>query len=580
MPGPSFFHYQPMHKRHLALAVVLALATLEGPRARADEAVRATHEAVIAGHPLATQVGLDVLHAGGTAADALVAVSLALNVTEPGNSGLGGKMVLLYYDAKTQTVSGVTAMAAAPLAMDDAKLASLPVTGRTSGWTAVCTPGLAAGLGAAHRKWGTMPWADLVERAAKLADDGFTLSPAAAGLLLDFHPGVNDSADAIYAPDHKHSLPAGATLRNRDLGHTLHLLAAGGPASFYRGEIARKLVAGDNAGGGCMTLADLARYKAREIDPLKVSYEGYTVYSSAPPLNGGTTLLTSLECLAGHDWHGVAPRSPVFVDALARVLEQVYPQVGPAAGDTPDSRQRVEKVLSPQNVAQLTAAAKAADPAHPFPRKGRSATTEAAGVSREPSLAMEFGSTTHLIIVDKMGDIACCTQSLGLHFGACVVAPGTGFLLNADVDNFSPPGATGVDAIAPGKWPGSTMSPTIFLRDGKPVLAIGSPASARIPTAVLQVSLDILDFGRPLAEAIRTPRFHLHTLTKGKPNVLELETTVPADYDATLSKMGWDVQRIPPEKATYWGSVNAVQFGPDGLTAVADQRRTSDAGGD
>ena len=568
-------------RKSLASALLLAAAALSSPAARADESVHASHEAVIAGHPLATQVGLDVLHAGGTAADALVAVSLALNVTEPGNSGLGGKMVLLYFDAKTKTVSGVTAMAAAPLAMDGEKLSTLSATGRTSGWTAVCTPGLAAGLGSAHQRWGTLPWHDLVERAAKLAGDGFTLSPAAAGLLLDYKPGTNDAADAIYAPDHKHPLAAGAMLKNPDLGHTLHLLAAGGPDSFYHGEIAERLVAGDHAGGGLMTLADLAGYKARTIAPLKIDFEGYAVYSSAPPLNGGTTLLTSLECLAGHDWHGVGSRSPEYVDALARVLEQVYPQVGPAAGDVPDSVQRVAQVMSPANVARLTAAAKSADPAHPYPmRKGRASTTQAAVNSPAPSLAMEFGSTTHLIIVDRYGNIACCTQSLGLHFGACVVAPGTGFLLNADVDNFSAPGTTGVDAIAPGKWPGSTMSPTIFLKDGRPVLAIGSPASARIPTAVLQVSLDILDFGRPLADAIRTPRFHLHSMIKGKPNVLELETTVPATYDAALAKLGWDVQRIPPEKATYWGSVNAVQFGPDGLTAVADQRRTSDAGGD
>ena len=567
-----------MLRRRRCGLVLAALALGASPAARADEAVRQVHEAVIAGHPLATQVGLDVLHAGGTAADALVAVSLALNSVEPGNSGLGGKMVLLYYDAKTRTVSGVTAMAAAPMAMDDVKLASLPPGGRSRGWTAVCTPGLAAGLGRAHQRWGTMPWHDLVERAAKLAD-GFTLSPAAAGLLLDFHPGVNAAADAIYAPDHHHTLAAGAVLKNADLGHTLRLLAAGGPDAFYHGEIAQQLVAGDNAGGGCMTLDDLGRYKARDIEPLKVSFEGYTVYSSAPPLNGGTTLLTSLECLAGHDWHGVQPRSPAFVDALARVLEQVYPQVGPAAGDMPDSDARVAKVLSAQNVAQLTAAATAADPAHPFPRRSKPATTQAAATPPPPSLAMEFGSTTHLIIVDRMGDIACCTQSLGLHFGADVVAPGTGFLLNADVDNFDPPGSHGIDAIAPGKWPGSTMSPTIFLKDGRPVLAIGSPASARIPTAVLQVSLDVLGFGRPLADAIRTPRFHLHSRIQGKSNVLELEASVPPPFDDALTRMGWEVRRIPA-KTTYWGSVNAVQFGPAGLTAVADQRRTSDAGGD
>jgi gamma-glutamyltranspeptidase/glutathione hydrolase len=565
-----------MNRVYSRLLLTAALAVAYAIPARADEAVRHVHEAVIAGHPLATQVGLDVLHHGGSAADALVAVSLALNVTEPGNSGLGGKMVLLYYDAAHQTVTCVTAMAAAPMAMDEAKLESLPEGGRSRGWTAVCTPGLAAGLGEAHKRWGALPWRDLVEPAAQLADNGFSLSPAAAGLLLDFHPGANDAADAIYAPDHHHPLAAGATLKNPDLGHTLHLLGDGGPASFYHGETAQKLVAGDNAGGGCMTLDDLARYTARVVEPLHVPYEGYTAYSSAPPLNGGTTLLACLACLNGHDWHGVPPRGPAFTDALARVLQQVYPQVSKAAADVPDSRQRVDKLLAPANIAATAAAAQKADPAHPFPRKP---STAAAMLWPAPTRSQEFGSTTHLIIVDKMGNIACCTQSLGLHFGAVVVAPGTGFLLNADVDNFSPPGSTGIDAIAPGKWPGSTMSPTIFLKDGKPVLAIGSPASARIPTAVLQVSLDVLDFGTPLADAIRHPRFHVRGVTKGRANVVEVEPAMPAEFNAAVAKLGWDVTPVSTPR-TYWGSVNAVQFTPEGLTAVADQRRTSDAGGD
>ena len=547
----------------LALAALLAVA----PVARGDEAVKGAHEAVIAGHPIATQIGLDVLHRGGTAADALVAVSLSLNVTEPGNSGLGGKFVLLYYDAATRTVSGVTAMDAAPLALDDAKLAATPTAKRTRGWPSVCTPGLAAGLGEAHRRWGKQPWRSLVDPVAKLADDGFTLSPAAAALLLDFHPGTDPAADAIYAPDHSSPLAAGTTLKNPDLAHTLRLIAAGGADAFYHGEVAEKLVAGDRAGGGCMTLADLANYHARGIDPLRVDFEGTVAYSSAPPLNGGTTVLASLACLNGHDWRGVQPRSPAYADALARVLQQVLPQANRAAADVPDSPARVARVLSPANVARTTAAAQHADPAHPFPRPASDPTTH------------DAGHTTHLIIVDRAGNVACCTQSLGLHFGADVVAPGTGFLLNADVDNFDAAGSKGVNAVAPGKWPGSTMSPTIFLKDGRPVLAIGSPASARIPTAVLQVSLDVLDFGTPLADAVRHPRFHVRGTTKGKSNVVEVETTMPAAWDEQMAKLGWDVRPVPA--TTYWGSVNAVRFNADGtLTAVADQRRTSDAGGD
>ncbi|MGC4030336.1 MAG: gamma-glutamyltransferase [Tepidisphaeraceae bacterium] len=182
--------------------------------------------------------------------------------------------------------------------------------------------------------------------------------------------------------------------------------------------------------------------------------------------------------------------------------------------------------------------------------------------------------TTHLIIVDSFGNIACVTQSLGLHFGAGVVADGTGVLLNADVSNFGFTKSS-PNAIAPGKWPRSTMTPTIFLKNNKPVLAIGSPAGQRIPTAVLQVSLDVLDFNRDLKEAIRAARFHV--VRGGKNNHIDIEAASPAGLEDALGRLGWDVERRQV-KDYYFGSVNAVQFKADGtLVGVADQRRTSDA---
>jgi gamma-glutamyltranspeptidase/glutathione hydrolase len=594
-----FFSHRRNLNALLLLAATLALVA-NAPRVRADEMLLGEHELVIAGHPLASKMGLEVLHRGGNAIDALVTVSLALNVTEPGNSGLGGKLVLLYYDATSKKVTSIVAMDAAPLALTPARWNGLPADKQKLGWMTVCTPGLAAGLGAAHHRWGTLPWAQLVSPDADLAEKGFVLSGNAGAMLSEFHPDIDKTAASLYAPG-GHPLTNGDTLRDPDLAHTLRILAADGPAAFYHGALAEQLVAGARAAGGVLSLEDLAQYQPRVLEPLVGPFQRYTVYSSPPPLTGGTTLLAALDCLAPQSWAGVHPRDAKYIDSISRVMEQVYPAVNRAAADVPDSLQRVDRLLAPANIARLTQRAHDSDPRHPLTGKN----SEAANTRLPPALAWagsgtetcietcnetytetynddsEHGSTTHLIIIDRKGDIVCCTQSLGLHFGADVMAPGTGYLLNADVGNFSTKTPSSLNYLGPGKWPRSTMAPTIFFKDDKPVLAIGSPAAQRIPTAVLQVSLDVLDFDQPLADAIRAPRFHIQTPTlKDGPNNVDLESTSSTALDPALTAMGWNVHRRSVHDF-YFGCVNAAQIAPDGtITAVADQRRTSDVAGD
>jgi gamma-glutamyltranspeptidase / glutathione hydrolase len=551
----------------IAPALVSAVA-LGSSAVRADEMVQANHMLVIAGHPEATRLGMQVLENGGNAIDALVTVSLSLNVAEPGNSGLGGKMVFLYYDATTHKTVSVVALDAAPLSLDVAKVIALPAAERQRGWVMACTPGLAAALGQAHAKWGVKRWKEDVEPAVKLASNGVKLNTRAAEMLTQFPPGVDATATAIYAPTGK-PLGEGQILKNAALAHTLQLIADGGYRAFYHGEIADHLVAAAKAGGGYITQADLDAYQPRFLEPLHGTYHGYSIDTSPPPLAGGATLLAALDCLAGTDWAGIHPRDARYIDTVCRVLEQIYPQVQTAAADFPGSLQRVDEMLSPENIRALTLRARASDPRKPeLKRLAENATLDDS----------DQASTTHLIIIDAKGDIVCCTQSLGIHFGSAVVAPGDGFLLNADIDNFVLATPTSKNFIAPGKWPRSTMTPTIVFKDDQPFLAIGSPAGQRIPVQVLQVSLDVLDFLRPLEEAIRAPRFHLRHADPAA-NDLDIEAQSDASLDAELTKMGWQTHRRD-DSDFYFGSVNAALIDGNHVIGVADQRRTSDVGGE
>ena len=549
-------------------AAFLALCCLAPALARADEMVQANHMLVIAGHPAATRLGMQVLENGGNAIDALVTVSLSLNVAEPGNSGLGGKIVFLYYDAATHRTVSVVALDAGPLSLNVAKIAALPAADRQRGWVMACTPGLAAALGQAHAKWGLKPWKEDVEPAVKLATDGVKLSARAAEMLAQFPPGIDSAATAIYAPKGK-PLGEGEILKNPALAHTLQLIADGGYQAFYHGEIADRLIAAAKAGGGYITQADLDAYQPRFLEPLHGTYHGYSIDTSPPPLAGGATLLAALDCLAGTDWTGIHPRDARYIDTVSRVLEQVYPQVQAAAADFPESMQRVDELLSPENIHALTLRAHDSDPRKP----------ELKRLAENPTLDdSNQASTTHLIIIDAKGDIVCCTQSLGIHFGSAVVAPGDGFLLNADIDNFVVSTPTSKNFIAPGKWPRSTMTPTIVFKDGNPYLAIGSPAGQRIPVAVLQVALDVLDFHRPLEDAIRAARFHLRHADPAA-NDLDIESQSDPSLDVELTRMGWQTHRRD-DGDFYFGSVNAALIDGSHVVGVADQRRTSDVGGE
>ncbi|NBS13901.1 MAG: gamma-glutamyltransferase family protein [Verrucomicrobia bacterium] len=521
---------------------------------------------VVSGSPQSTEAGIRILKAGGTAADAAVAVSLALGVTEPFNSGLGGKLVVLYYDASSGKVSYIEALEAAPLGMSVEAMAKIPSSERSRGWHSAAIPGCAAGLEVMQKRWGKLSWRELVKPAVGYARDGF---PLADKQIVEFGNKFDlvtkdPEAAKIYYPGGK--VPTNnAILKNPDLAKTMEIMGDKGPKAFYEAEIAEKLVAASKKGGGSFAKEDFKSYKAREFPPLVQDYKSYRIYAGAPPITGGATVLLTLKSLENKVWGAIASMSLGRIEQVAHAWQNIYPVVASNLADTEDRTERINKVFSKESLADLAKKALEAMPP---------ATTE---TEESP----ENAETTHFIVMDKAGNIVCATQSLSLHWGAAVVAPGTGILLNDSLSNFGFGPRKYVNSAEPGKRPRSTMAPVIVLEKGKPVIAIGSPASDRIPTGVYQVLSNMIDFSMDPTAAIDQPRFHLkRAKSPSEPkNALDLEE----GFDASLAeelKKNWQIS-FKQKNQYYFGSVNVVRMMPDGKReAFADERRTNVAAGE
>ena len=537
-------------------------------------AVRASSHGgvVVSGSSESTAAGLAILKQGGSAADAAVTVSLVLGMTEPFNSGLGGKFVALYYDSKTGAVSFLDAMGAAPSQVPIHKLAKMSPTSRERGYISACIPGCAAGLGLLHERWGSLSWRDCVEPARKIAASGYEVPAKQLEVFADRQAVYQKDlvASQLFLRDGKVPAP-GTLLTNPDLAKTLGILATEGAQAFYHGEIARKLVEASKVNGGCFSMEDFTDYKAKVSAPLFGDYKGNRIYTSPSPLTGGGTLLLALKVLESHDWNGIGPLDFRRIDLTSKVIQQIYPEVSASFGDAPGNDARMAKLFTEENYGQLLTRALASDPANPV-------RAENAAIS-DGSLD---GNTTHFIVVDRAGNIACVTQSLSHHFGAGVVAPGTGVLLNNDLGNFGFHTPGGINQIGPGRRPRSTITPVIVTRDGKPLLALGSPASQRIPTGVFQVLTSVIDFSSTLVEAVDEPRFHIRRpdTSKSPVNELDLETGITNGMSGRLTAGGWKTE-LGTHDTYYFAAVNAVRFGPDGShEAVGDQRRTNMAAGE
>ena len=512
------------------------------PAAEARQPAYGRKGMVVTQEEHAADVGLAVLRSGGNAIDAAVAVGFALAVTHPfaGNLGGGGFMLLRMADGRVSFIDfreKAPAGAAHDMYLD---ASGKPTEDSIVGWRAAGVPGTVRGLELAHEKYGHTPWMELVKPAVDLAENGFPVSHAqmdswrhSAALLSQF-------------PESKRIfLKGGAyydwreTFRQPELARTLDRIARLGANDFYDGETARLLATAMKQNGGLITLADLHDYQAIERKPLEGDYKGYHIITSPPPSSGGLGILQMLAMLNTTGYEKGGAGSAMTYHYLAEVMRRYYADRSAYLGDPDFVKNPISSLLDPNYVSARRATI---DPEH-------ATLSDNAGPGHPAG--SEGTETTHYSIVDQQGNAVAVTYTLNNGYGNGVTVPGAGFLLNDEMDDFAAkPGTPNMfglvqgekNAIAPGKRPLSSMTPTIVLKDGKPFLVLGAPGGPTIISAVLQVIVNVIDFGMNVQDAVDFPRIH----HQWKPDRLDVERGISPDTIALLKRMGYSIEESHP----------------------------------
>jgi gamma-glutamyltranspeptidase / glutathione hydrolase len=556
--------------RRLAVFLLIAFFPLATPAARAADATPvARHGMVVAQESRAARIGRDILEQGGNAVDAAVATGFALAVTYPraGNIGGGGYMVIHRAGRSGRNTDvAIDYRETAPAAATrdiflDANGNADPAKSIDSA-LGVGVPGTVAGLALAHARYGSgrFTLAQLLAPAIKLAREGLPITDDVADTL----PGSRtrlarwpSSRKIFFRPDGK-ELGPGDALVQADLAATLEAIAANGPRAFYEGPIADKLVAAVRDAGGIMTAGDLRAYRPIMRRPVRGRYRGNTIVSMPPSSSGGVVLIEMLNILEGFPL-GQLPevdRAHLTIEAMKRG----YADRAAYLGDPAVVRAPIARLMSKRYAARLRARI---DPLHATP---------AEALRAQASSAHEGDNTTHFSVVDRFGNAVANTYTLNLSYGLGLVAEGTGVLLNNELDDFAAKpdapnayGLVGNDANAPGpnKRPLSSMTPTIVLKNGRPLLVTGSPGGSRIINTVLQVVVNVIDRKLPVTEAVAAPRIHHQWL----PDEVAVEPGLPRDVITTLTARGHHIIEGPPRT-----SANSIMVMPNALVGAADQR--------
>jgi gamma-glutamyltranspeptidase/glutathione hydrolase len=419
-----------------------------------------------------------------------------------------------------------------------------------------------------------MQWRDVVMPAAELAEQGVDFLEELTPLFAMKAAQLRRDAEARKCYLVGDRTPcAGNVLRFTDLAATLRQLAEDGIEPFYQGEIAKKIVATARAGGSPVTMDDFRSYRAHFNEPLQINFRGHRIITSPPPVAGGVTVLAALKTLEEHDWSAIS-RDETYIDTVSRVLLQLYPRVDRRIADVRDSRAAARELLSRTFINELRLLASTVEP--PVIASPDAVTTVEPTLEDDPQ-----ADTSHLVVADSEGNIVCLTQSLSFHFGASVVVPGTGILVNNSMNNFNIINPRSINAPAPGKRPRSALAPVIVEYDGEANLALGIPGGQRIPSTTIQLLLNVIAADEPLSDAFEHWRFHLRRpILQGEPaNVIDLEHDAPDILFKRLDSRGWmSVAQV--RDGTYFGGGNGVQYLSDGrMIAVADSRRANAVGG-
>ena len=556
------------------LAALAVSVFLNGnPMAASLPAVEAANGMVVTSQRLASQVGVDILKKGGNAVDAAVAVGYAQAVVNPccGNIGGGGFMTLHLADGRDIFINfreKAPAAARPDMYLDAAgnvvKNASL------RGYLAAGVPGTVLGLDTAQRKYGKLSRAQVMRPAIKLAQDGFILTRGDTDILDTTVQQIGMDAEAarIFLRRDGSPLQPGDRLVQKDLARTLQAIARHGPDAFYKGAIPAAVERAANSAGGLISAADFAAYTISESAPLSCDYRGYVFVSAPPPSSGGATLCQILNTLEGYDLRAMGFNSAATIHVMAEAMRHAFMDRNTFLGDPAFVSNPLDRLLS-KDYAALIREKILADRATP------SAEVQP-GVT--PHAPHEKTETTHYSIVDREGNAVSTTYTINGRFGAVVIAPGTGFFLNNEMDDFTikigvrnlyglVQGAT--NAIAPGKQPLSSMAPTLVNRDGKTFMVLGSPGGSRIITITLQTALNVIDHGMAPQEAVDAPRVHHQWL----PDEVFYETRgVSADSLKILRQMGYKMTEQVP-----WGAAELILIGVPGAAGVAPPSSGNDA---
>lgn len=519
---------------------------------------------VVAAHPLAAQAGLDMLKRGGNAVDAAVATAFALNAAEPFASGIGGGGFMLIYLAKDKKVTAVNFREKAPAAATPTMFAGLgkaQTEWRLERGTAVGVPGMLAGWSYALGKYGTKTLAEAAARAIEVAERGFPVSATFSQINKDeYEKLVKNAGESTCYLNGGVPYEPGELFRNPELAATLRRIAARGIDEFYRGDIARKIVAAVQAKGGSLTLEDLAAYRPAEVEPLRGTYKGADIYTIPPPGTGGLHLLQLLSIAEGWPLKDWGQNSPAYIHHLGEAMRFVFVDKERYDADPDFAALPLARLLSKDHAREIREKISAAKTAGAY----ASGAADAVQDRKE--------NTTHVGVIDREGNIVALTQSINEFFGAGIVPEGTGFLLNDHMADFSTDPKS-PNAPNPGRRPVSNMGPMILFKDGAPLLSLGSPGGTRIFPSLAQIVLNVLEFGQSLDEAIEAPRFYTDS-ADGKARPISVEPRIPGTVLQRLEALG---NRITLKEAydKYFGGAQGIMVLRDQkvLLGGADSRR-------
>jgi gamma-glutamyltranspeptidase/glutathione hydrolase len=522
---------------------------------------------VAAEHELAARAGVEMFERGGNAVDAAVAAVFATGVLNPSSCGIGGGGFALIHDAKSHSDHLIDfretapARARAEMFVRDGKVD--PALSLRGG-LAIAVPGEVRGLARVVQDFGNLPLATVLGPAIRYAEEGFPVGRHLAAEIAANSEEIRRHAAlaAIYLRPDGSPYAEGERLVEKDLAATLRAIAAGGPEVFYTGTIAERIATAVASEGGILDASDLRGYPVKLRRPLVTRYRGLTVVGAPPPSSGGGVVLEILNVLDGYNLRGEGAQTVLGLHRIAQAEAAAFRDRARYYGDPDFVNVPMDKLLSAEHAAEIRREIAAADhaprPQHTLP---------------------ERGGTAHTSTLDSHGTAVALTSTINTAFGSMVLVPGTGIILNNEMDDFSAaPGVpnvyglvgTSANAIQPGKRPLSSMSPTIVLRGKTPYLSIGGSGGPRIITATVQTLVNVVDFGMGLETAVAAPRIH----DQAVPNRLFVEPALDPRIVEGLRKLEHEVV-----EARDLGAVGAVQATPRGLIGAADPRKGGGAAG-